>query len=72
MFWQLVFPYIGVKGKSGRITADRMEPFDIGALAKALRGRGDCGGNCGLDWEDSLGLEVLACLGKGGLSTGLV
>ena len=64
-----MFPSIGAQGKSGLITIDRMEPGDIGALAEAPGGGEDYGGTCGWDWEDSPGLEVLAHLGRGGLST---
>ena len=49
-----------------------MEPSDIEVLVEAPRGGGDCGGTCGWNWEDSPGLEVLACLGGGDLSTGRV
>ena len=64
-----MFPSIRTQGKSGLITIDRMESGDIGALAEAPGGGGDCGGTYGWDWEDSPGLEVLAHLGRGGLST---
>ena len=67
-----MFPSIGAKGKSGLITAYRMEPGDIRSLPKALRGGEEYGGTYGWDWEDSPTLEVLACLGGGGLSTGCV
>ena len=67
-----MFPFIGAQRKSGLITADIMEPGDIRALAKAPGGEGDCEGTCGLNWEDSLGPEVLARLGGGGLSMGHV
>ena len=67
-----MFPSIGAQGKSGLITADRTESGYIGALAEAPGGGGDRGGTCGWGWEDSLGQEVLACLGGGGLSTGCV
>ena len=67
-----MFPYIEVEGKSGLITANRMEPGDIGVLVEAPRGGGDCGGICDWNWEDSPGLEVLVYLRGGELSTGLV
>ena len=67
-----MFPSIGAQGKSGLITVDRMEPGDIGVLAEAPRGGVDYEGTCGWDWEDCPGLEVLARLGGGGLSTGCV
>ena len=62
-----MFPSIGAQGKSGLITAERIESNDSGMLAEALGGGGDCGGTYGWDCEDSPGLEVLARLGEGGL-----
>ena len=41
-----MFPSIGAQGKSRLITTDIMEPSDIGVLAEAPRGGGDCGGTC--------------------------
>ena len=42
-----MFPSIGAQGKSDLITLDIIESGDIGALAKAPEGGGDCGGICG-------------------------
>ena len=67
-----MFPSIGLEGKTGLITADKMESGDIGALVEAPKGGGDCGGSYRWDWEDFSGPEVLASLGGGGLSTGHV
>ena len=65
-----MFPSIEAQGKSGLIIVERIESDDSGKLAEAPGGGGDYGGTCGWDCEDSLGLEVLACLGGGGLRTG--
>ena len=51
------------------IIVERIELCDNGMMVEALRGGGDCGGTCGCDCEDSLGPEVLAHLGGGGLRT---
>ena len=58
-----MFPSIGSEGKTGLITAEKMEPGDIGALTEAPRGGGDCGGSYGWDWEDSPRPKALARLG---------
>ena len=67
-----MFPSIGSEGKTGLITADKMESSDIGVIVEAPKGGGDCGGSCSWDWEDFSRPEVLARLGGGGLSTGHV
>ena len=61
---------MGVQGNSGLMIAERIELDDSGMLAEAPRGGGDCEGTCDCDCEDSLGLEVLAHFGKGGLRIG--
>ena len=62
---------MGAQGNSGLLIAERIELGDSGMLAEAPRGGGDCGGTCSWDCKDSLGLEVPARLGRGGLLTGL-
>ena len=65
-----MFPSIEAQGKSGLIIVERIESNDSGMLVEAPGGGGDCGGTYSWDCEDSLGPEVLACLGGGGLRTG--
>ena len=65
-----MLPAMGAQGNSGLLIVERIEPSDSGMLDEAPRGGGDGIGTYGCDCKDSLRLEVLARLGRGGLRIG--